>query len=106
MKIYEAEKTIAKHQWRRQGQSRGAKWRYNLMMSRTGNGKKAFFVLILATAEQLFNLYRSNFNLLLPDVPLMAHTVLLFKLIKEIRQWRIEDLARGAQPTSSPGAVG
>ena len=84
------------------------------MTSRTGNGnKKAFFVLILATAEQvrttqLFNLYRSNFNLLLPDVPLMAHTVLLFKLIKEIRQWRIEDLARrkGAQPASPPGAVG
>ena len=59
-----------------------------------------FSVLILATAEQvrttqLFNLYRFNLNLLLPDVPLMAHGVLLFKLIKEIRQWHIEDLARG-----------
>ena len=73
------------------------------MTSRTGNGKQKvffFFGLTLATAEQvrttqLFNVNRSNLNLLLPDVPLMAHTVFLFKLIEEIRQWRIEDLAKG-----------
>ena len=71
------------------------------MTSRTGNGnQKVFFVLTLATAElvgttQLFNLNRSNLNLLLPDDPFMAHTVLLFKLIEKIRQWRIEDLAKG-----------
>ena len=35
-----------------------------------------------------------TFNLLLPDVPLMAHTALLFKLIEDLRQWRIEDLEK------------
>ena len=56
------------------------------MTSRAGNGNKnVFFVLILATAEQvrttqLFNIYRSNFNLLLLNVPPMAHTVQYFCL--------------------------
>ena len=69
-------------------------------MSRTGSeNQKSFFVLPLDTAEQvrttqLFNLNRSNLNLLLPDVPLMTYRVLLFKLIEEMRQWRIEDLEK------------
>ena len=52
---------------------------------------------------QLFNLNRSNLNLLLPDVPLTAHTVLLFNLIGEIRQWRIEDLAKRGHNRGSGG---
>ena len=81
------------------------------MTSRTGNGNQiVFFVLTLATAKQvrtthLFNLNRSNLNLLLPDVPLMAHTVLLFKLNEEIRQWRIEDLAKREHNRGSGGVA-
>ena len=79
------------------------------MTSRTGNSnQKVFFVLTLATAEQvrttqLFNLNRSN--LLLPDVPLMAYTALLFKLIEELRQWRIEDLEKLGHNRGSGGKV-
>ena len=59
------------------------------MRSRTQRGnQKVFFVSTLATAEQvgttqLFNLNRSNLNLIPPKVPVMARALLMFKLIED-----------------------
>ena len=38
-------------------------------------------------------------------LPLMAHAVLLFKLIEEIKQWRIEDLAKEGHNWATPPAA-
>ena len=84
----------AYEKWRRQGKKVGGS-KVTVKFDDVTYGKRKtksfFFVLTLATAEQvgtpqLFDLNRSNLNLLLPDVSLMAHTVFLFKMIEEIRQ--------------------